>query len=70
MTNYYSPYRERRANSLYRLYIALTKAHQAQIATAILLGGPKGAAELYGVSHVRAVLHYHPAIKHRGITYA
>lgn len=63
----YIPARERRANTLYRYYISLPHESQAQIATAILMGGPKKAALIYGVMNVRAVQHYHPALKHRAL---
>jgi len=61
----YAPPRERRANTLYRIYLSLSKEQKNQIAVAVLLGGPKQAAMIYGRVSVRAVGHYHPAVKHR-----
>jgi len=63
----YIPARERRANTLYRIYLALTRTTKDEIATALLIAGFHRAVNVYGIVAVRAVRHYHPALKKRPI---
>jgi len=62
----YFPPRERRANTLYRIFLNLSQEQRDRIATAILMGGQHQAVNIYGSVVTRAVAHYHPALKHRG----